>query len=116
MSRILKKKPALERKKKKQEDQEAGNTQQQTTPLRAAEPPSPPKPKSESKISDKTGKIHEAVEFLREVKIELNKVTWPTRKQTTGTTLVVILFVFVIASFLGVFDYSLSKLVQIVLT
>ncbi len=57
-----------------------------------------------------------ASEFFREVKVELKKVVWPTRKQTTGTTVVVIIFVFVVAVFLGVFDYSLSKLVQVVLT
>ncbi len=54
--------------------------------------------------------------FLREVSTELKKVTWPTKKQTTGTTLVVLVFVFVAAAFLGLFDYSLSKLVQVVLT
>jgi len=55
-------------------------------------------------------------EFFREVKVELKKVVWPTRKQTTGTTVVVVIFVFIVAVFLGVFDYSLSKLVQVVLT
>ncbi len=57
-----------------------------------------------------------SIEFLREVKVELKKVTWPTRKQTTGTTIVVIIFVFVVAAFLGLFDLGLSKLVQVVLT
>ena len=54
--------------------------------------------------------------FFREVKVELKKVVWPSRKQTTGTTVVVVIFVFVVAVFLGIFDYSLSKLVQVVLT
>ena len=62
------------------------------------------------------GFFGKALEFFREVKVELKKVTWPTRKQTTGTTIVVIVFVFVVAAFLGLFDYSLSKLVQVVLT
>lgn len=60
--------------------------------------------------------IQKAMAFFREVKVELKKVTWPTRKQTTGTTIVVIIFVFIVAAFLGLFDYSLSKLVQVVLT
>jgi preprotein translocase subunit SecE len=46
----------------------------------------------------------------------LKKVVWPTRKQTTGTTVVVVVFVFIVAVFLGIFDYSLSKLVQVILT
>ncbi|MCF6248540.1 MAG: preprotein translocase subunit SecE [Desulfobacula sp.] len=60
--------------------------------------------------------FQKAVEFVREVKVELKKVTWPTRKQTTGTTIVVIIFVFVVSAFLGLFDLGLSKLVQVVLT
>ncbi len=60
--------------------------------------------------------FQKAIEFVREVKVELKKVTWPTRKQTTGTTIVVIIFVFVVSAFLGLFDLGLSKLVQVVLT
>jgi len=60
--------------------------------------------------------LQKAMDFFREVKMELKKVTWPTRKQTTGTTIVVIIFIFIIAAFLGVFDFGLSKLVQVVLT
>ena len=60
--------------------------------------------------------MQRAVEFLKEVQIELKKVTWPTKKQTSGTTIVVVIFVFVVAAFLGLFDLGLSKLVQVVLT
>lgn len=71
------------------------------------------KPVGQSGVGDF---FQKAAEFFREVKLELRKVVWPTRKQTTGTTAVVVVFVFVVAVFLGVFDYSLSKLVQVVLT
>jgi len=56
-----------------------------------------------------------AVQFLREVRVELKKVTWPNRKQTAGSTVVVIILVFILASFLGLVDFGLSKLVQVVL-
>ena len=76
--------------------------------------------KSGKKLAEtKTGEpnfYQKSVEFLKEVKVELKKVTWPTRKQTTGTTVVVIIFVFVVAAFLGLFDLGLSKLVQVLLT
>ncbi len=76
--------------------------------------------KSEKSLADtkaaKPNFFQKAIIFLKEVKAELTKVTWPTRKQTMGTTLVVIVFVFVVSAFLGLFDYSLSKLVQVVLT
>lgn len=56
-----------------------------------------------------------SVQFLREVKIELKKVTWPTRKQTMGSTVVVIILVMIISLFLGLVDVSLSKLMQAIL-
>jgi preprotein translocase subunit SecE len=55
-----------------------------------------------------------ALQFLREVKIELKKVTWPTRKQTLGSTAVVIVLVMIISVFLGLVDMSLGNLVQAV--
>jgi preprotein translocase subunit SecE len=55
-----------------------------------------------------------AVQFLREVKIELKKVTWPTRKQTLGSTAVVIVLVMIISVFLGLVDVSLGNLVRAV--
>jgi preprotein translocase subunit SecE len=120
MSRLLKKIPAEEKKKKA----ETKKTLPPADTASTARTPSVPgtfKPKPEVKnpgtVKEKsTHFINDAVEFLREVKVELKKVTWPTRKQTTGTTIVVIIFVFIVAVFLGFFDFGLSKLVQVVLT
>jgi preprotein translocase subunit SecE len=55
------------------------------------------------------------IQFFREVKVELTKVTWPSKKQTIGSTLVVIVFVFIISLFLGVVDVGLSSLVRLIL-
>jgi preprotein translocase subunit SecE len=52
---------------------------------------------------------------LREVKVELKKVTWPSKKQTFGSTAVVLILVFIIAAFLGIVDMGLSGLVRLVL-
>ncbi|MFH1156831.1 MAG: preprotein translocase subunit SecE [Pseudomonadota bacterium] len=60
-------------------------------------------------------RFQKAIQFFREVKVELKKVTWPNRKQTAGSTLVVIILVFILATFLGLVDFGLSKLVQVVL-
>ncbi|SLM27793.1 hypothetical protein MTBBW1_1110054 [Desulfamplus magnetovallimortis] len=59
--------------------------------------------------------FQKAAQFLREVQAELRKVTWPNRKQTAGSTFVVIIMVFIVAAFLGLVDITLSKLVQLVL-
>jgi preprotein translocase subunit SecE len=49
---------------------------------------------------------------LREVKTELKKVTWPSRKDTLSGTAVVLVAVFIIALFLGVVDSGLSALIK----
>jgi len=54
-------------------------------------------------------------QFLREVKVELKKVTWPSRKQTIGSTAVVLVLVMLISLFLGVVDFGLSNLIRVVL-
>ncbi|MGD9209312.1 MAG: preprotein translocase subunit SecE [Desulfobacteraceae bacterium] len=59
--------------------------------------------------------IDKSLQFLREVKIELKKVTWPSKKQTMGSTAVVIVLVMIISLFLGLVDGGLSSLVKIVL-
>ena len=56
-----------------------------------------------------------AIQFLREVKVELKKVAWPSRKQTIGSTAVVIALVMLISLFLGVVDMGLSTLIRFVL-
>jgi len=43
--------------------------------------------------------------FLKEARVELKKVTWPTREETIRNTAAVILISIVIAVFLGGLDY-----------
>ena len=57
-------------------------------------------------------KFELAKQFLREVKTELKKVTWPSRKDTLSGTLVVLVAVFIIAVFLGIVDSGLSNLIK----
>ena len=56
-----------------------------------------------------------SIQFLREVKVELKKVTWPSKKQAMGSTVVVIILVLLISLFLGVVDMVLSSIVRVVL-
>ena len=55
-------------------------------------------------------------EFFREVKIELKKVTWPSRKETIASTVVVLITVLISAVFLGLVDFILSKIIRVFLT
>ncbi len=75
-------------------------------------PAAPAKP---AILKEKKGYLQKALQFLREVKIELKKVTWPTRKQTMGSTVVVIVLVFLISLFLGLVDMGLSGLFRSIL-
>jgi len=48
------------------------------------------------------------VDYFRESKAELKKVTWPTRKEAIKHTLLVIGISLVVAAFLGGLDYVFS--------
>jgi preprotein translocase subunit SecE len=52
------------------------------------------------------------MKFLGEVKLELKRTTWPNRKEVRNTTLIVIVAVFIFATFLGVVDVALSTVLQ----
>ncbi len=72
-----------------------------------------PQKKPLSGVAQDNNYFNKALQFLREVKVELKKVAWPTRKQTMGSTIVVIILVMIIALFLGAVDIGLSSLVRI---
>ena len=50
--------------------------------------------------------------FLSEAVQEQKKVTWPNRKETLGTTGVVLILVFFIGAYLGLVDFILSHFVR----
>ena len=59
--------------------------------------------------------ISKVTEFLQLVKAELQKVTWPTRKETYGSTVVVIMLVLMVAVFLWIVDSALSAAIRALL-
>lgn len=52
--------------------------------------------------------------YFRETKTELREVTWPTRRQATVYTLVVIGLSLGVALFLGLFDLIFSSLLKLI--
>ena len=56
--------------------------------------------------------ISKVGQFLRESKIELKKVKWPTRKELLASTAVVIVLTLVVAFFLGIVDFGLIKIIR----
>jgi preprotein translocase subunit SecE len=55
------------------------------------------------------------VKFLREVVQEMKRVSWPTRKELTKYTWIVLGTVFFIAVFFAIADYGISSLVRLLL-
>jgi preprotein translocase subunit SecE len=54
------------------------------------------------------------LQYLREVRQELDKVTWPSREETLQLTLVVILVSIALAVYLGGLDYLLTQAIQMI--
>ena len=58
--------------------------------------------------------VNKAIQFLSDVKSEVKKVTWPTKKEAIGGTVVVLVVVFIMALFLGLVDMLLSKIIGVI--
>lgn len=55
------------------------------------------------------------VKFLREVRQETNKVSWPTRKETMVSTLTVLVMVIIAALFFMLVDGVIATIVEFIL-
>jgi len=54
--------------------------------------------------------------FFNDIKLEMSKVSWPTKDELIGSTVIVIASLAVLSLFIGICDVFLSKLVNIVMT
>ena len=130
MGRLKRKRPASAKKTGKKKASKSENRQPETqgaaetpkTPDKAAETQKPIPAKKEqpkaAKPSERKIQLSwwaKSVQFLREAKVELKKVSWPSRKETMASTVVVIVLVIIVSAFLGLVDMGLSSLVGLVL-
>jgi preprotein translocase subunit SecE len=124
------KKPTAKKKKKKGsrkknqpeaslrviEGNKAGSDSEKNAEIKRKDKPSlPPKKEPEKKKNEKnpiSKYIGMGIQFLRESRLELRKVKWPTRKELFASTAIVILLVLIIALFLGLIDLGLIKLIK----
>ena len=70
------------------------------------------------KKSDKNAKpgfFARAGKWFRDMKSELKKVQWPTRKQTINNTLIVIACVVVVGIFIALFDYVAGEAIRLLI-
>jgi preprotein translocase subunit SecE len=50
-------------------------------------------------------------EFIKEVRLEFTKISWPTRSELQESTMVVIVTILIVTVFVGVVDQGLTALV-----
>ena len=65
-----------------------------------------------SKLNEGVGSLRT---FLEEVKVELLKCTWPTKKELIGQSIVVIISVIILAAFVGLCDLVNMNLLQFII-
>jgi len=53
--------------------------------------------------------------FVSEVTVELKKVSWPTRSELIGSTIVVIIGIAIMATYIGVCDFIFSKAIHLII-
>lgn len=59
--------------------------------------------------------IKKIVNYFKNVKVELSKVTWPTKKEAMRLTVVVIAISLIFAALIGALDMLFSYLVRLVI-
>ncbi len=97
--------------KTKPKEAGAGNSRSQVVKLRPGKARTP----WFSKIPPVKLYYARSKQFLSEVVRELKQVTWPNRKETLGTTGVVLVLVIIVSIYLGLVDYALSHLVRVLI-
>jgi len=94
----------------------AKNTKTSADQAKKATQPSKQQTTGRQESKSLSSRAAELREFFEQSKGELKKVVWPTRKETTATTIAVLIVVALMGVFLGAVDTLLSKLMQLVLS
>lgn len=58
--------------------------------------------------NEEVGVMEKVLDYIRESRAELKKVTWPTKQQMWYSTLVVIVVTFMVSAYLGLVDLLLT--------
>ena len=56
------------------------------------------------------------VNFLNEVKLEMGKVSWSTRDELIGSTIVVLVSLAILSMFIGICDVVLSTIINVIMS
>ena len=89
----------------------AENEKMEQTQAASEKAPKAQKDKKSEKKS-KPGTFDRIGRWLRELKSELKKVQWPSKKQTVNNTVIVIACVLVVGVFIWLFDFVAGGLIN----
>lgn len=56
------------------------------------------------------------INYLKGVRLELSKVTWPKKEETTKLTLTVVVFSAIVAGYVGLLDFVFTSILTKILT
>ena len=75
------------------------------------------KPSFIKRVGQKVGGFFKGIgRFFMNMKHELKKVTWPTKKEMINYSVVVFVFMIVMTIVIGVFDFAASWLVDLIVS
>jgi len=66
-------------------------------------------------VISKAWPMNTLVDYIKEVRSELTKVVWPKRKEVIRLTLTILLISGIVGVYLGVLDYTLTKLLELLI-
>jgi preprotein translocase subunit SecE len=53
--------------------------------------------------------VQKIIKFLKETRTEMTKITWPTKDEIIGSTVVTVVVSIVVSIFIGAVDFILDK-------
>lgn len=59
--------------------------------------------------------VNKVLNYLKEVKLELSKVTWPKRNQVIKLTLIVFIISGIVAIYVGGLDFVYTKVLELII-
>ena len=93
------------------DDAASGNGGRRTATKARPKSSSPDKKATKTKEPARRGIFARIINFIREVVAELRKVIWPTRKELITYTAVVVVFVTIMLTVVGLLDFGFAKIV-----
>jgi preprotein translocase subunit SecE len=60
--------------------------------------------------------VRAAINYLKEVRLELTKVVWPKKEAVIKLTLTIIIISVIVGAYVGVLDIGLTKLLELLIS